>query len=154
MISVTREFREFLVEAKKNTYASDSPVGVSETFLESSRQLQYAKGNYLYKDIYLGSEQFSGIEVVYEDDLPVWTMVYSGGLLYPMDQREIYAFLKKALRNVSPDFPARGPMIFQEGDMVYENSYKGNIEKFSGEEKILMGGVEVYALKYEGGLIR
>lgn len=151
---ISQPFREFLVEAKKKTYASESPEAVPEPFLESSRQLQYSNGRYLYRDIYFGSEQFSGIEVVYEGQTPIWTMVYSGGTNSPLDSREIYAFLKRALRSLSTDFPARGPRIFREGEFTYENNYEGSLERFSGEELILLNESEVYRLNYYGGMIR
>ncbi len=154
MPHISRPFVEFLIEAKKKTYASESPETVSEPSLESSRQLQYSKGRYLYRDIYFGSEQFSGIEVVYEGQTPIWTMVYSGGTTSPLDSREIYSFLKRALRSLSLDFPARGPRIFREGEFTYENNYEGSIEKFTGEELILLNESEVYRLVYYGGMIR
>ncbi len=153
MITVSDQLKEFLVEAKNNTYASESPVVFSEPYLESSKQFQYSSGRYLYRDIFFGSDKFSGIEVVYEDKIPIWTMVYSGGLDYPIDSREVYCFLKKALRNISNEFPARGPRIFREGHLTYENNYEGSIERFHGEEYILFNNSEVYRLSYYGGIV-
>lgn len=146
-------FRDFLLEAKRNTYASEFPQVASEPFLESSKQLQYSRDEFLYRDIYFGSEQFSGIEVVYVEKTPVWTMVYSGGILAPADSREVFSFLKSALRSASTDFPVRGPRIFREGDLTYENTYQGTIDKFLGQEHIMIKDSETYFLRYNGGLI-
>lgn len=154
MTSVGPQFANFLVEAKRNTYASESPINASVPILESSRQLQYSSGNFLYRDIYFGSERFSGIEVAYEGKVPIWTMVYSGGMLSPTYSAAVYAFLKKALREVSTEFPVRGPKAFKEGLFTYENHFNGSTERFHGEEYILSEGVEVYQMNYHGGLIK
>ncbi len=153
MITVSDQLKEFLVEAKKNTYASDSPNIVAKPYLESSKQFQFSNGKYLYQDIYFGTEKFSGMEIVYDENVPIWTMVYSGGVDYPMDLKEVYSFLKRALRNISFDFPARGPRIFREGHLTYENNYEGSIERFHGEEYILLNETEVYRLSYYGGIV-
>lgn len=154
VFAITQKFREFLVEAKRGGYASDSPRRVPEHVLGSSGELQYSKGSYLYRDIYFGSEQFSGIEVVYDGNVPAWSMVSSGAILFPADIREVYAFLKNALRNVSVDFPVRGPRIFREGTLTYENQVRGTLERFAGEECILINEIEVYRLGYHGGVIQ
>lgn len=154
MTSVGPQFANFLVEAKRNTYASESPINASVPILESSRQLQCSSGNFLYRDIYFGSERFSGIEVAYEGKVPIWTMVYSGGMLSPTYSAAVYAFLKKALREVSTEFPVRGPKAFKESLFTYENHFNGSGERFHGEEYILSEGVEVYQMNYHGGLIK
>ena len=153
MNAISAQLREFIFEAKKNAYASEKPGFLKMPVLESSKEIQFTKGSFLYRDIYFGTEQFSGIEVAYDEDTPVWSMVYGGGILSPADAKEVYAFLRRALRNVSWDFPTRGPRIFREGYFAYENNLKGSLERFTGEENIFIDGEEVYRLNYQGGVI-
>lgn len=154
MVGSVLQFRDFLMEAKRNTYASDSPVVLYQQFLENTKVLEYKKGDLTYKDIYLGSERFSGMEIVERKGIPIWSMVYSGGVFSHTDNREVYMFLKEALRNVPTEFPARGPSEFRNGQFAYENEYLGSIEYFGGEESITWNDVEVYRLSYNGGNIR
>ena len=61
--------------------------------------------------------------------------------------------LRKALSSIPDDFPVRGPKIPEDGDFKYENSWRGDIEKFSGEEFIVKNRKKIYTAKYAGGLV-
>lgn len=68
---------EFLIKAKKNTYAgSDKKEEIS--CRSCSNDLVYQEGDYKYFDSYFGGERFVGEEVLFVKDKPVWAMNYSG----------------------------------------------------------------------------
>ncbi|MDI6870176.1 MAG: DUF5680 domain-containing protein [Bacillota bacterium] len=73
-----KELAEFIVEANRATYAGDGPR--SKPLLPGSRQLEFGRGGYLYRDVYFGSGRFQGQSVVHFEGRPVWGMVYSGGV--------------------------------------------------------------------------
>jgi hypothetical protein len=84
-------------------------------------------------------------------------MCYSGGVDKEFEiefVKEVYAFLRKAMRNVSVDTPFRGPKEFVEGDYIYRDSNKGELGKFEGKETIFFVNRVVYSLSYSGGFIR
>ena len=92
------KLQEFLVNAKVNTYAS---VGESsERNLEDgSKELIYKLGEWEYRDRYFGFNPFIGEEIVWENGETVWGMHYYGKVLSEtLDVKEIYEFLKNALR--------------------------------------------------------
>ena len=151
------ELTPFLVEAKRRTYAAQGDeAGVSPPLVPGSRQLEYRDLEWLYRDIYVGVAAFSGQETVSHAEVPVWAMVYSGGLLPDAARptREVYAFLRRALLKVPDSRPYRGPPMFQEGDFVYVNQWEGGPEHFRGVERIAQDGRHIYELVYAGGLLR
>jgi hypothetical protein len=157
MVTNVANLIQFLVEAKKHTYASDTSDALVRPLWNGAKQLEYQKGDYLYRDIYFGSVFFAGQEVVEEKERPVWSMVYSGGIVIPSLPREqvasVYTFLRKALRLVDVQAPYRGPRQWQDGPYTYQNDYEGTWERFCGEERILIAGEKVYKLRYSGGMI-
>ncbi|MBN2853323.1 MAG: hypothetical protein JXQ23_11370 [Clostridia bacterium] len=74
-----KELTEFIVKAKKNTYASG--LGKVESSRRLSTDLYYRENEYEYADSYFGAKEFSGQEVVYRDNLPVWSMNYYGKII-------------------------------------------------------------------------
>lgn len=152
----SEELVRFISEAKIACYASERSDRWSKPALEGSKQLEYSSGPYLYVDIYFGSIRFSGIETVYRESDPVWSMVYSGGIIediYIEKAGEIYRFLKSALRRVEAENPFRGPAWFSEDPFVYENEMSGAINAFTGLESISKGGNAIYSLSCSGGFI-
>lgn len=51
------------------------------------------------------------------------------------------------------DHPFRGPKEYKEGEYVYTNSWEGELERFSGEERIIQGEKLIYKVNYLGGLV-
>jgi len=136
---------------KKNTYA-----GKGEGRIESddSKNLQYKEGDYIYRDRYFGSERFGGEEVVWFKGKPVWLMNYYGGIeKKAVDSEKIFAFLRNALLQVSPDKPFRGPRFCREDDFKYTNSSTGDIICFKGTEKATFRRETIHRLGYAGGII-
>ena len=150
---------EFLVEAKRRTYAGlDDDATVSAPLLPGSKQLEYRTEHLSYRDIYFGLRFFVGQETVQADAGVVWSMSYAGGVSPGVTDREAilatYAFLRKALLAVPGDRPFRGPPKFDDGDFRYLNTSQGELAEFHGEEEITHAGMKVYGLRYQGGLVR
>lgn len=150
------EFAEFLVRAKRATYAGEgkeiSPQRPGFT------ELEYKEGDYRYRDSYSGFYQAPGQEVVYFRGKPVWTMAYSGGMVKEFHNDEdftekTYTFLKKCLLQVKKEEPFRGPREFSEGDFSYQMAVEGDINDFSGGERIFYQGKEVFRYHFAGGTI-
>ena len=72
---------EFLVRAKKNTYADGDSARVASSRLGSKDYHceQIVNNQKLtYHDTYFGGEKFIGCEVVYVNNYPLWAMSYNG----------------------------------------------------------------------------
>lgn len=153
-----QELRGFLTEAKRRTYASQGDDASVTPLLPGTRQLEYAAGSWLYRDIYAGMTYFVGQELVYYHHQPVWSMVYSGGIVDTPDSRgtphTIYPFLQAALRLVSREQPYRGPRDYTEQGYRYTNRVDGSLLDFRGDETITAAGIIVYRLQYSGGILR
>ncbi len=148
-----KNLREFLVKAKKSTYASgDASKEIVE--LDKSTTLIFEEGDFKYHDNYFGGEPYGGREVVFFKGEPVYIMVYYG-LVYEeiADFRGVYRILQKALSLISEDKPYRGPKEYSEGNYTYINNFIGEISNFSGEESISYQDKELYKAKYMGGLV-
>jgi hypothetical protein len=149
------QLTNFIVEAKRNTYASQGDDASVQPLLNGSKQLEYRSSDYLYRDIYFGSAFFIGQETVEFENRPVWSMVYSGGVIIPdAIVGPIYSFLRQALRMVDTESIYRGPNLFESGNYIFKNEYMGTLDCFHGKEIILMNGQKVYELRYNGGIVR
>ena len=58
---------DFLIEAKKQTYANSLVERIDSSRL-NSKDYEYQKNNMLYHDTYFGGTKFIGEEVVYIDN--------------------------------------------------------------------------------------
>lgn len=153
-----QDLRAFLTEAKRRTYASQGDDATVAPLLPGTRQLEYAAGPWLYRDIYAGMAYFVGQELVYYHHQPVWSMAYAGGIVNTLDPdvaaHTIYPFLQAALRLVSIDHPYRGPDFYAEHDYRYINRIEGSVADFRGDEIIMAAEAIVYRLQYSGGSLR
>jgi len=147
------DLKKFLKEAKINTYASGGEEG--ELRLKyGGKKFEYTKGDFCYQDIYYGFNPFVGEEIVFYQQQSIWGMNYYGKVIAePVSAKEIYLFLREALKKVSEDKPFRGPDNFNNGDFKYTNNVEGKVDKFTGEEEIFYKKELVYILNYHGGLI-
>ena len=146
------EIIDFIVEAKKKTYASASSFDaarVDSTRLASS-DLAYEAGDFKYWDTYVGNSHFSGTEVVWYKEVPVWAMNYSGRLI----TGQLGNFLTDSLSRVSVEMPYRGPAFYRDGKYTYVNLVSGEFSWFNGVEKIYYDGELIYELVYHGGLVK
>jgi hypothetical protein len=143
--------RDFLIKAKRATYAGN---GNEKRLKDGCKELFYKQKSLTYKDKYFGSKQFSGQEIVFSNEKPIWVMNYSGGVKRMFFTSKIYNFLKKALLKIPKNAPFRGPKEFIKGLWKYKNMWKGDIKKFRGKEEIFYKNKLVYELKYQGGNLK
>jgi len=147
----TSALAAFLVEAKKNTYASGS--GKAASSRKASHDLSYRSGDFAYLDSYFGGVAFGGEEAVYFKDDPVWTMNYYGKTLIPNVPQGFIETLKAALMQVQPAAPYRGPAELRNGQFLYTCTSNGGLDFFHGVEAISHAGKEIYRLYFHGGLV-
>jgi hypothetical protein len=142
----------FLVKAKKHTYAS--PHAKKILLEDGAYELTYTEGEWTYRDRYYGDVAFSGQEVVWHNNKPVWSMNYYGRTEKPLiTQKELIVFLKEALAQVTEEAPFRGPTLFTQGELTYTHYASGSVKAFAGTEAIAHNGTIFYTLAFHGGNI-
>lgn len=149
--------KEFLIEAKKQTYANEKVEKVSSSRYES-KDYEYKKDNMIYHDTYFGGTNFIGEEVVYLDDKIYWAMNYYGvNLDETLGEEAMDSALRPALMLVGEDnnvIPVRGPKEFINGEYKYTFEVDGNLDYFCGIEIIYKNDKKIYELRCNGGLIK
>lgn len=149
--------KEFLIEAKKQTYANEKVKKVSSSRYES-KDYEYKKDNMIYHDTYFGGTNFIGEEVVYLDNKIYWAMNYYGVTLdETLGEEAMDSALRPALMLVGEDkhvIPVRGPKEFVNGEYKYIFEVDGDLDYFSGIEIIYKNDRKIYELKCNGGLIK
>lgn len=141
---------EFLLAAKRNTYAAASNQ-VDSCRMNSHDYRYEAQNGFVYLDSYLGGEAFSGEEAVWLYDNPVWSMNYAGRVIGENFSGD---FLKEALMQVPADLPFRGPRIYTNGDYHYYCRADGEFVWFQGYEEIFYRDEKIYECCFHGGVIR
>jgi Domain of unknown function (DUF5680) len=147
----------FLLRAKRATYAAQGDDATVTPLLPGSRQLEYREADLFYRDVYVGMAAFAGLETVYRASVARWSMAYAGGVLAGASEtqtRQVYAFLREALKRGTADAPFRGPTRHETFGYEYVNEWRGSLDEFSGAELIRRDGAVVYQLTYAGGLVR
>lgn len=151
------DLHNFLIEAKKETYANENVEKVKST-RRGSHDYEYTKDNWTYHDTYFGGTDFQGQEVVYQqEDTPIWGMIYYGRTLdESLSEEAMDKALRPALMQVGQDdiIPVRGPKEFENQGYQYTFKVTGDLTSFEGEETIEKEGNKVYTLKCHGGIIR
>lgn len=120
---------------------------------DGSTTITYKAGGWSYHDNFFEGEPYGGREVVFFKGKAVWMAVYYGWVEADVDASEVYAFLRQALKSGPENMPVRGPKELIQNKFKYINNWKGNLEKFSGEEKIFKDGRKIYQAEYNGGLV-
>jgi hypothetical protein len=151
-ISKRDDLKNFILEASRATYASGD-MSLQEKQSNGSTTIRYENDAYKYHDNYFGGEPYGGREVIFHGDKPLWMMVYYGFVHSDIDNKVVYPFLIEALSHSTPDMPYRGPVSFERSNWKYENKLVGDVERFSGTEKIFKDGVCIYEASYLGGLV-
>ena len=153
----SKEFIDFLVKAKKGTYANGN-ASKSPSSRLLSKDYHYEVSHFTYHDTYFGGVKFMGEEVVYYNENILWGMNYYGVTLDSNLTEEVMdKVLRIALMKVGEDeniIPVRGPREFINGDYLYTFDVEGNMENFVGVEKICKGDKLIYELKCHGGIIK
>lgn len=145
------ELADFLVEAKVNTYAAQK--GKVDSSRKGSHDLAYRNDGYFYLDSYLGEKDFSGEEIVYREEKPVWSMNYYGKMLRDNVPEGFIETLREALLKIGTEEPYRGCRHHTRGRYEYFCAVEGGIGFFNGVERIEYEAEEVYRLYFHGGLV-
>lgn len=153
--------KEFLIRAKKNTYANGaaSKVNSSRVGSKDYHYTEIVNGKEMtYHDTYFGGEKFIGEEVVYIDNKPYWAMNYYGFTLKEeLSEETMDNALRPALMQVGVDesvLQLRGPGKFENNGYTYTFEQEGNIENFIGVEKNYKDKELIFELKCHGGIIK
>ena len=144
-----RQIVEFLIKAKKDTYAGKGAETVPSRV--RSHDLICRDGEYMYYDTYLGGERFAGEEALWISEVPYWSMNYAGRVTGENFSGD---FLKEALLHVPEEEPYRGPREYAVGDYRYYCIADGSFDWFQGKETIDFRGEQIYECYFHGGLIR
>lgn len=154
-------FINFLINAKKSTYANSNIKKVESSRVGSS-DYHYEKiidnKKYIYHDTYFGGTKFMGEEVVYcDNNKPIWGMNYYGVTLDDtLGEEAMDKALRPALMKVGEDeniIPVRGIAKFENNGYTYTFKTTGTIEKFDGIEQIYKDNRLIYELHCSGGMI-
>lgn len=149
----TQTLREFLTRANRAGYASGERKNWT-TEEDGSTTIVFESGEFRMHDNFFGGEPFGGREVIFYQGKPIWMMAYYGKVTEGGDTKRIYATLRKALSNPPSEMPVRGPLGLEDGELTYENSWKGDIGNFSGRESIVNDRDQtVYNATYAGGWV-
>jgi len=141
--------KEFLCEARKNTYAGNATPDENPR-LSSSVQFEFQKGDSLYRDVFfVGDKKFIGQEVIYQNLKPVWGMSYIGDSIGKLETN----FLKEALFKLSEKCRLGGIHEYEKREFKYQDRGQGDFAEFSGREEMFLGGKNIYKLDYQGGSI-
>ncbi len=143
--------KNFIFEASRATYASGDE-SIKKKQPDGSTTIEFESGAYRYHDNYFGGEPYGGREIVFLDNKPLWMMVYYG-LVHEGANKEVYDFLMESLSNATPEMPYRGPAFYEKDAWRYENKLIGNVDNFSGTEKISRDEECIYEASYIGGLV-
>ena len=147
-----KELARFLLDANKAGYASGNDNAWKKE-PDHSKTITFTSGDWVMNDNFFGGEPYGGREIVFLRGNPYWIMVYYGEVDNAHDPKQIYPFLQKALSQPPEDMPLRGPESFQDGKYTYKNTFRGNLDQFSGEEVIFEGDTQIYRASYLGGLV-
>jgi len=148
------ELNSFVVHAKAATYVGGGTRSLS--YRPGSHDLQFHEGSFSYLDSYFGGADFIGQEVVYFEGRPVWAMNYYGRILEPakIEAQEAGQIIQQSLTEMYRQGRFLGGFEHAVGSCTYVDSNEGAVDSFTGIERIMRDGVEVYRLVYHGGLIK
>lgn len=144
--------KSFLLDSNKTGYAK----GKESAWIKEengSTTIVFEKGSWKSHDNFFGGEPYGGRMVVFYKDKPVWIMVYYGWVTDQENPDPVYKTLRSALKRMPIDHPFRGPSEYIEEGRKYTNLWEGDVERFSGEEKIRRGVKLLYKANYRGGLV-
>ncbi|RAL26452.1 DUF5680 domain-containing protein [Thermoflavimicrobium daqui] len=153
-----KAFLSFLNEAQKSSFTS-KPTNQAYS-PPNSKQYEYDQDPFRYWSIYFGSLYFSGQDIVFLKNDPIWTMNYYGGITSDItDIKEItkiYQVLNEAIFLENQTQSLRGPAQMTKGSYLYSNQFNGSIALFTGAENIkcMCTGIEVFSLTYQGGFLK
>ena len=144
--------RQFLIDSNRAGYAGgEEKKWIKEP--DGSTTIPYEKGEWRSHDNFFGGEPYGGRVIVFHEEKPAWMMVYYGWVAEGVETYPVYAVLRNALMQMPEDYPYRGPKEHKEGEYTYINGWEGELDRFSGEERIIKGNELIYKANYLGGLV-
>lgn len=144
--------KQFLIDSNAAGYAGgESKKWIKES--DESTTIPFEQGAWKSHDNFFGGEPYGGRTVVFYEGKPYWMMVYYGWVAEGQETDPVYGILRGALKQMPEEAPFRGPKQYEENGLVYTNSWDGDVERFSGEEKITRGEDVIYQANYMGGLV-
>lgn len=144
--------KNFLLHANAAGYASGKEKAWTKES-DGSTTIVYEEGSWKSHDNFFGGEPYGGRAVVSHVGKPYWIMVYYGRVMEMVDPNSVYKILRNALKRMPQDHPYRGPKRYEEGALVYTNTWTGTLENFSGKETIMLDETLAYEASYMGGLV-
>jgi hypothetical protein len=157
------ELANFIVEANQHTWAGEgAEVPEDKVERKGYKELEYSRGVWRLRDSYTGYFRAPGMTTIYSKEQPVWTMAYGGVGQIPGQEaivKPTFAFLKKALMQITPEMPFRGPEYFYEPSDKLDWTYnmkleRASIEDFKGRERIFHGDNNlVFEQDFFGGIV-
>jgi len=145
-------FKKFLIDSNKVGYAGgEEKKWIKEA--DGSTTIPFEKGEWKSHDNFFGGEPYGGRTIVFYRGEPYWLMVYYGRVGDKVETDSVYGILRNALKQMPEDYPFRGPKEYKEKEFIYKNNWQGEVDKFSGEERIFQNGKPVYKANYVGGLV-
>lgn len=142
---------QFLLQARAKTYAAAS--GKSTPLLPDSVQYDYADGDFSYRDIYyIGNGIFPGLETVFHEGKPVWSMSYFGDFS-KMTEEQADNMLRKSLMELWETARTYKRVERDYKNFRYICEGSGSVDELKGTEEIYVGKEKVYFLYYAGGFI-
>lgn len=146
-----KQLTDFLLKARTQTYAAGT--GKVESLIPGTEQFEYQESEFSYRDIYnVGKGKFVGLETIYFDEKPVWSMAYYGNF-GKLSEEETDLTLRKALMDKWDEVRIWNTVEYSVGEYEYLNEGMGTIEELQGTEKISKNGEEVYSFIYAGGTV-
>lgn len=147
----TKIIEKFLLTARTKTYAG--ATGKSDSLLPGAVQYDYKEGELEYRDTYyVGNGIFAGLECVFVNGKPVWTMSYYGDFSQ-MSEDQADGMLRTALQDLWESTRLYAPVEKNYPTFNYSCEGSGTFDKVSGTELITVGGKTIYNFYYAGGLI-
>ncbi len=144
--------RQFLVDSNKAGYAGgDEKKWIKEP--DGSTTIPFEKSAWQSHDNFFSGEPYGGRVIVFYDNKPYWMMVYYGWVPEGVATDPVYAVLRNALMQMPEDAPFRGPREYKQDNYTYSNTWTGDVERYSGEERITEAEKLVYKANYMGGLV-
>lgn len=144
--------RQFLVDSNKAGYAGgEEKKWIKEP--DCSTTIPFEKGPWRSHDNFFGGEPYGGRTIVFYEGKPYWMMVYYGWVAEGVESNPVYGVLRSALMGMPEDYPYRGPKEYKEDGYTYTNTWEGEVDRFSGEERITQGEKLIYKANYLGGIV-
>jgi hypothetical protein len=145
------DIENFLVLARTQTYASDA--GKVQPVFAGSYQLEFEKQKWLYRDLYYnGRGIFTGLETIYFDNKPIWSLSYFGDFR-KMTEEEADRILRHALVANKKTTRLYKKISQHIDSCIYTYNGSGDMHALFGREEIHNGDNLLYWYQCAGGYI-